>query len=125
MSKRTTRSHSPSNALLNRILWLIFSLFLFVGAVGLSTVYLRHEAAVLANQNKALYSNISEQKRKIAELGAIIARKTTRDELKHLNDTLKLGLRLPTDHQIVHVLEDPTKRLYEKQSGKVLTVSTF
>ncbi len=91
----------------------------------MATVYLRHEAAVLANQNKALYSGISEQKRHIAELGAVLARQTTRDELKDLNKQFKLGLRMPRDTQIVHVLEDPTKRLYEKQSQSMVTVSTF
>ncbi|MDQ8200103.1 hypothetical protein QEH56_18210 [Pelagicoccus enzymogenes] len=125
MSNRKTQKPSQTSSILNRIIWLTFALTLFVGMFGLGTVYLRHEAAVLANENKALYANISEQKRHIAELGAVIARQTTRDQLKALNQEYGLGLRLPTERQIVHVLEDPTKRLYEKQSGTMLTAASF
>lgn len=125
MSKRTNRKSSQSSSLLNRIIWLTFALFLFVGVFGVSTVYLRHEAAKLANDNKVLYAEINQQKRNIAELGAVIARKTTRDQLKALNAAYGLGLRLPDERQIVHVFEDPTKRLYEKQSDTMLTASTF
>jgi len=125
MSARKTQKTSHTSSILNRIIWLAFALFLFVGMFGLSTVHLRHEAAKLANENKALYADISEQKRHIAELGAVIARKTTRDQLKSLNNTYGLGLRLPNERQIVHVFEDPTKRLYEKQSETMLTASTF
>lgn len=125
MSNRKTQKTSRTSSLLNRVIWLTFGLFLFVGLIGLGTVYLRHEAAVLANQNKALDAGISDQKREIAQLGALIARKTTRDELKTLNASIGLGLRLPHENQIVHVLEDPTKRLYDKQSEALLTVSSF
>ncbi|MDQ8185448.1 hypothetical protein [Pelagicoccus sp. SDUM812002] len=125
MSKRKTRNTSRTPSILNRIIWLTFAFTLFVGMFGLGTVYLRHEAAVLANENKSLYTDISEQKRHIAELGAVIARKTTRDQLKALNNAYGLGLRLPTERQIVHVLEDPTKRLYEKQSNSMLTAARF
>ncbi|MBD5780733.1 hypothetical protein IEN85_14630 [Pelagicoccus sp. NFK12] len=125
MSNRKTQKPSQTSSILNRIIWLTFALTLFVGMFGLGTVYLRHEAAVLANENKALYANISEQKRHIAELGAVIARQTTRDQLKALNQEYGLGLRLPTERQIVHVLEDPTKRLYEKQSNTMLTAASF
>lgn len=92
---------------------------------GLATVYLRHEAAVLANENKALYAGITEHKRHMAELGAAVARHSTRDELKRLIDVHNLDLRMPKDYQIVHVFEDPTKRLYEKQAKSVVTASTF
>jgi len=125
MKKRPTQIKSQSSALLNRIIWLTFSLFVFVGAFGLSTVYLRHQAARLANENKALYADISEQKRNLAELGAAVARKTTRDQLKSLNRSYGLGLGLPDERQLVHVFEDPEKRLYEKQSKTMLTASTF
>lgn len=125
MSKRATRTPSQASSILNRIIWLTFALFLFVGVFGLGTVYLRHEAAKLANENKALYAEINQQKRNIAELGAAIARKTTRDQLKTLNAAHDLGLRLPRESQIIHVFEDPTKRLYEKQSSIRLTASTF
>lgn len=123
MSKNRKSPRTP--AVLNRIIWLGFALILFMGMFGLSTVYLRHEAALIANKNKSLYADISEQKARIAELGAAIARRTTRDELKTLNDTYALGLRLPTERQIVHVFEDPTKRLYDKQSKPMLTASRF
>ncbi|EDY80615.1 hypothetical protein VDG1235_229 [Verrucomicrobiia bacterium DG1235] len=125
MSTRKTQKTSRRPSILNRVIWLTFALFLFVGMFGLSTVYLRHEAAVLANQNKALYTGISEQKRHIAELGAVIARETTRDRLKSLNHAYSLGLHLPRERQIVHVTEDPMKRLYDKQSDPMLTVSSF
>lgn len=123
MSKNRKSPRTP--AVLNRIIWLGFALILFMGMFGLSTVYLRHEAALIANKNKSLYADISEQKARIAELGAAIARRTTRDELKTLNDTYALGLRLPAERQIVHVFEDPTKRLYDKQSKPMLTASRF
>lgn len=125
MSTRTPRKPSSTPSILSRIIWLTFAFTLFAGMFGLGTVHLRHEAAVLANQNKSLYAGISEQKRHIAELGAVIARQTTRDQLKALNNQYGLGLRLPTERQIVHVLEDPTKRLYEKQSGTMLTAASF
>ncbi|MBK1876587.1 hypothetical protein [Pelagicoccus mobilis] len=125
MSKRPTQKTSHTSSILNRIIWLTFALFLFVGMFGLSTVYLRHEAAKLANENKVLYAEISEQKRHIAELGAVIARQTTRDQLKSLNNVYSLGLQLPRERQIIHVIEDPTKRLYEKQTQSMLTASTF
>lgn len=125
MRKRTAQKTSHNSSLLNRILGLTFALFLFIGMFGLGTVYLRHEAALLANENKSLYSNISETKRQIAELGAVIARETTRDRLKSMNRTYGLDLRLPNDRQVVHVLVDPTKRLYEKQSKGMLTVASF
>lgn len=125
MSTRSTSKNSQTSSFLNRVIWLTFALFLFVGVFGLSTVYLRHEAAKLANENKALYADISQHKRDISELNAVIARKTTRDQLKSLNRSFGLGLRLPSERQIVHVFEDPTKRLYEKQSESMLTASTF
>lgn len=124
MSRRT-KSPVRTPAFLNRVIGLAFALFVLVGAFGVTTVYLRHEAALLANQNKALYRGITEEKRKIAELGATITRRTTREALKRMNNEYALGLRLPTERQIVRVLEDPSKRLYEKGSRSVLTVSRF
>lgn len=121
--RRKPAARTP--ALLNRVIGLGFALFVLVGAFGVTTVYLRHEAAVLANQNKTLYRGITEEKRKIAELGALVTRKTTREALKRMNNEYALGLRLPTERQIVRVLEDPRKRLYEKNSRSVLTVSSF
>lgn len=125
MRARKPPNRSRTSALLNRIIWLSFAIFVCVGLFGLCTVYLRHEAATLANENKALYADISEQKRHIAELGAVIARQTTRDQLKSLNITMGLGLHLPHERQIVHVLEDPTKRLYEKHSQGMQTAASF
>ena len=125
MSTRKTRKTPPKSSNLNRVIGLGFAFILFLGLFGLSTVYLRHEAAKLANENKALYAEIKDQKRSIAELGAVIARKTTRDQLETLNVSFGLGLRLQNESQIVHVFKDPTKRLYEKQTDTVLTASTF
>lgn len=124
MSRKTIRSSKTPTAL-NRAIGYTLTLLVFVGCFGLSTIYLRHRTASTANEIKQLERAITLEKRKLAEQGAEITRLTTRDSLKRLNNLHALGLQMPSERQIVRVLEDPTKRLYEKSSENLLTVSRF
>lgn len=123
--KRTAKTPSKLSYLLNRIICLAILLFLVVGGFGLGTIYLRHKSAQAANEIRDMEKQVSRLKVKISEQGAELTRLTTRSSLKQLNTYYAMGLEMPRERQIVRVLEDPTKRLYEKTSGTMLTVSSF
>ncbi|MDQ8204405.1 hypothetical protein [Pelagicoccus sp. SDUM812003] len=125
MSRRKKPSPSKLPSILNRLIGYTLCLILVLGAFGLGTIYLRHQTAQAANQLKKLEYQIAERKVQISEQGAQITRLTTRSSLKQLNALYDLGLQMPRERQIVRVLEDPTKRLYEKASDSMLTVSSF
>ncbi len=126
MSRRkTAKSAIRSSSLLNRVIALTFALIVFVGCFGAATVYMRHQSAEAANQIKRLEYRIAQEKRQLAEQGAEITRLTTRDALKQANVLYALGLEMPQKSQIVRVIEDPTRRLYEKNEQGLVTVSRF
>lgn len=122
MKKKTP---SKLSFVLNRVICFTIALLVVVGCFGLGTIYLRHKSAKTANQIKLLEKRIAVLKVDISEQGAEITRLTTRPSLKQLNTLYSLGLEMPRERQIVRVLEDPTKRLYEKSAKGLLTVSSF
>lgn len=122
---RKRKNPSQVSSLLNRIIVLAIVLFVFVGAFGLTTVYLRHEVSNTANNIKKIERDVVVEKRKLAELGAEITRMTTRSALKSLNERYAFGLNIPKDDQIVRVSVNVESRLYEKTAGNSLTASTF
>ena len=123
MSRKKRTSSSQAHSALNRVIAYCFLLLAFVGCFGLGTVYLRHQSAETANEIKRVERRISLEKRNLAELGTELSRLTTRDALKRFNRQYDLGLAMPRDRQVVRVTENVESRLYEKNSGSLVTAS--
>lgn len=111
--------------ILNRIIGYSLVLLLMMGAFGLGTVYLRHQTHQTANKIKVVERKIALEKRRFAELGDALTRRTTRSSLQALIAKRALDLRAPNRSQIVRVTVDVESRLYAKSTERYLTAANF
>jgi hypothetical protein len=81
------------------------------GSIGLGTVWMRHQISVTANANRVLAARLAEFERHIAETKTLIERAQRPDELRRLNADFRLGLAPVSEAQVMHVTEDPVRRL--------------
>lgn len=110
------RKSKPAASPVNRLLLATILLLAFAGSIGLATVWLRHEISEVAQSNKKMQQRIVEVQRRTAETNAEIAAALNPEVLLTQNSSLKLGLEMPRDHQIVSVIEPVEARLAAKRS---------
>ena len=120
MKRKSKSAASP----VNRLLLATILLLAFAGSIGLATVWLRHQISEVAQSNKQMQQRIVETQRRTAETNAEIASALNPEVLLTQNSSLKLGLEMPRDHQIVSVVEPVEARLAAKRSTDRVT-STF
>ena len=100
-------SHAFVNQLMICLLVTIFS----GGSLGLSTMWMRHQISLVANANRALATRITEVERRISETKTTVESAQSPEALRRLNADFQLGLVPVSDGQVVHVTEDPVRRL--------------
>ncbi|MBI4623074.1 MAG: hypothetical protein HY736_07630, partial [Verrucomicrobia bacterium] len=64
-----------------------------------------------ANTNRALAARLAEFERHLAETKTLLERAQSPDALRRLNTGFRLGLVPASEVQVVHVTEDPVRRL--------------
>lgn len=119
MKRQTKTPASPVNRLFLAILLLLG----FAGSIGLATVWLRHEISAVAESNKQLQTRIVEVQRRTAEANAEIAGALNPEVLLGQNSTLRLGLEMPREHQIVSVVDAVEVRLAAKRNSDRFTTA--
>ena len=81
------------------------------GTLGVGTVWMRHEISLVANANRALATRLTEVERRIAETKTLVESAQSPEALRRLNAEFQIGLVPVSDGQVVHVAEDPVRRL--------------
>lgn len=118
--KRTSKSAASP---VNRLLLATILLLAFAGSIGLATVWIRHQISEVAQSNKKMQQRIVEVQRRTAETNAEIAAALNPEMLLTQNSSLRLGLEMPRDHQIVSVVEPVEARLAAKRSSDRVTTT--
>ncbi len=116
MKRPSKKAASP----VNRLLLATILLLAFAGSIGLGTVWLRHEISEVAESNKQMQQRIVEVQRRTAETNAEIAAALNPEVLLGQNSSLRLGLAMPREHQIVPVSESVEVRLAAKRNNERL-----
>ncbi len=119
MKRKTKAAASP----VNRLLLATLLLLAFAGSIGLATVWLRHQISEVAQGNKQMQQRIVEVQRRTAETNAEIASALNPEVLLGQNSSLKLGLEMPRDYQIVSVVEPVEVRLAAKRNSDRFTTT--
>jgi cell division protein FtsB len=119
MKKRPTKTASP----VNRLFLATILLLAFAGSIGLATVWLRHQISAVAQSHKQLQARIVEVQRRTAETNAEIAGALNPEVLLSQNSTLRLGLAMPREHQIVSVADAVEVRLAAKRNSDRFTTA--
>lgn len=118
MKRKTKVAASP----VNRLLLATILLLAFAGSIGVATVWLRHQISEVAQDNKQMQQRIVEVQRRTAETNAEIAAALNPEVLLTQNSTLRLGLEMPREHQIVSVAEPVEVRLAAKRNSDSVTL---
>lgn len=119
MKRPTKTAASP----VNRLLLATILLLTFAGSIGLATVWLRHQISEVAQDNKQMQQRLVEVQRRTAETNAEIAAALNPEVLLGQNSSLRLGLEMPRDHQIVSVIDPVEVRLASKRNGDRFTTT--
>lgn len=110
---------SDRHAFINQLLVYTLVMICFSGTVGLSTVWLRHQISIAANQTKQFDGKITEIERRLAEITARIASEQSIARLEHKNAAFHLGLVAARESQIVRVTESPEERLAARRNIEI------
>jgi Tfp pilus assembly protein PilN len=108
-----------SHAFVNQLLVYTLVMICFSGGIGLSTVWLRHQISLTANNTKLLDQRIAETERRIAEVSTSITAEQSIDVLNRRNTEWRLGLVLPKEPQVVRVAESVERRLAARRNAEV------
>jgi hypothetical protein len=108
--------HPPTYTALNRILLFSFLLFIYAGSIGFGTVWLRHQIAMAASENKVIENRIVEIERSLSEVDAELAASLSPKFLIMRNEELNLRLARPSESQIVRIDDDLEIRLATKRN---------
>lgn len=87
----------------------------FTGSIGVASVWMRHEIAVTANENKQIEARIAQVERLAQQTGAWVAEEQDVTALLRRNAEWHLGLVPPQEEQVVRVGEDPVIHLASKR----------
>ena len=110
---------SDTHAFVNQVLVYLLVMIGFTGSVGFSTVWLRHQISLTANNTKQIDQRVLDTERRLAELGAAITAEQTIDVLTRRNNEWQLGLVLPREPQVVRVNENVEQRLAARRNVEV------
>jgi len=111
---------SSTHGLANQLL--IYTLILIGGggSLGLSAVWMRHQISLTANATKVLEARIADVERRVSETTTAIETESDPNVLLQRNAEWHLGLVPPGQAQIVHIGEDPVRRLAAKRNRALL-----
>jgi hypothetical protein len=102
---------TDTRAFANQLLVCLLVTFGFGGSIGLGTVWMRHQNALLAKSNRALEANVAELKRRIDETTTQVEGEQASDVLRRRNAEWRLGFAPAAEQQVRHMPEDPIMRL--------------
>src|SRR4051812_26786390 len=105
---------NDTHAFVNQLLVCVLVTICFGGSIGLGTVWMRHQISLTANNNRALTAQIAALQRSIDETKTLVDIEQSAEALHRRNAGWNLGLDLVTPAQLVHVSEDPVRRLAAK-----------
>ena len=91
-----------SRAFVNQVMLLVIVTFCTGGAVGLGTVWIRHQVSRTAEHNRFLEASIQRIKRQIVETTVLVETAQSLTELRLRNSEFKLGLEGILETQVVH-----------------------
>lgn len=117
------RPPSSSN-LVNRIVALTLCFLVFSGTLGLAAVWVRQEIFSTANRTHTFERQIADVERRLTEVEAGVAVALSPRALLARNDTMRLGLELPREVQVVWLTGSPELRLATKRNREIFTVTT-
>jgi hypothetical protein len=112
---------NDTHAFVNQILVCVLVTICFGGSIGLGTVWMRHQISLTAKSNRDLNASIAELDRRIAEMTARVESEQSNEILKQRNVEMRLGLVPVTEQQLVHVAEDPVRRLAARANRELFT----
>lgn len=115
----------PAHTTLNRILLFSFILLVYAGAIGFGTVWLRHQIAVAADENKVIEQRIVEIERSLSEVDAELAACLSPEFLIMRNLELDLRLARPSESQIVRISDDVEIRLVTKRNQTLFSSVSY
>ena len=111
----------PIVSILNRVLLWSFMLLVYAGAIGFGTVWLRHQIAISANENKVIERRIVEIERVLSQVNSELAVALSPDYLIARNRELDLRLARPVETQIVRIRDDVEMRLVIKRNEELFS----
>jgi len=109
----------PPNALVNKIVALTLCLLVFSGTLGLGAVWVRQEIFSTANRSNVLESKIADIERRLDEVDADVAIALTSKQLERRNESMRLGLVVPKEIQVVRLPGSPELRLAAKHNLEI------
>jgi hypothetical protein len=111
----------PIVSILNRVLLWSFLLLVYAGVIGFGTVWLRHQIAISANENKVIERRIVEIERILSQVNSELAVALSPDYLIGRNRELDLRLARPVETQIVRIRDDVEMRLVIKRNEELFS----
>jgi hypothetical protein len=109
-------TNRPTVSILNRALVCSFLFLVYAGAIGFGTVWLRHQIALSATENKVIERRVIQIERSLSQVNAELAVALSPDYLIARNRELNLQLARPSEDQIVRIREDIGVRLATKRN---------
>jgi hypothetical protein len=109
-----------SQAFANQLVVCLLVAIGFVGSVGLSMVWMRHQNSSLAKSNSDLAARIAAVDRRTDELAAVIQSEQRPDLLRALNVRMNLALLPMNEVPVVHVRENVAERMAERANRGLL-----
>lgn len=106
----------PDVSSLNRVLLWSFLLLAYAGSIGFGTVWLRHQIALSATENREIEHRVVEIERSLSQVNAELAVALSPDYLIARNNELGLELARPSETQIVRIREDVEVRMVAKRN---------
>lgn len=89
------------------------------GGLGFSIVDLRQRISVSANNTRVIEQRVAEAGRRLAETGALVATGQSPEMLERRNQTLALGLGLPSEARVLRVGVSVGERLAAKRNAEI------
>jgi hypothetical protein len=102
---------NDTHAFVNQILVCVLVTICFGGSIGLGTVWMRYQISLTARSNRELNARIADVDRQLTEMASFVESEQSIERLKQRNAEMHLGLVPVTEQQLVHVAEDPVRRL--------------
>jgi hypothetical protein len=114
-----TGKKAGSQAFVNHVMVYALVAICSTSALGLGTVWMRHQISLAANENKVLEASIADLDRRIEETNAAIASEQDPAVLNRRNAEWHLGLVPPGETQVRQVAEDPVARLASEHNRRL------
>lgn len=117
------KKNSHAFVIANQLLLCLIVAICGGGAVGVSTVWMRHQVSRTADHNRELRASLQRVERQIAETTALVEGAQNPAELRHRNAEFKIGLEQIQERQVTHVslsADDRLRRMRAKSNHELL-----